>query len=127
MQAMPLGDFTSSASIRASLMVSVFVFPLPGPASTTQCPTDSKAADWPGLSRSSCDAFMYAVRISAERIFYVGYGVSNVRWAFVVVDSRCKPLSKPPLPNSLDILNEAHAVEGFRVGLPCVGSLLGGS
>ena len=33
---------TSSASIRASLMVSVFVFPLPGPASTTQWPVDSR-------------------------------------------------------------------------------------
>ena len=36
----PARFLTSSASMRASLIVSVFVLPLPGPARTTQWPVD---------------------------------------------------------------------------------------
>lgn len=41
MQAAPRGFRTSSASMRAILVVRVLVLPLPGPASTTQWPRDS--------------------------------------------------------------------------------------
>src|SRR5262245_52247236 len=63
MQAAPLGSLISSARIRASLIVTVFVFPLPGPARSATCPLDSYTSHWPGLSLRLLAARRYSFEL----------------------------------------------------------------
>src|SRR3990167_10451102 len=67
MQATTRGSTTSSISARAIAVVRVLVFPLPGPARTTQCPRSRAASYCSLLGLSSASACANASRLDMGR------------------------------------------------------------
>src|SRR6266850_2302527 len=62
--------------MRAILIVSVFVFPLPGPARTTQWPVELYAAHWAGLRLRDSAACKYSA--GSDTIPHEADGVADV-------------------------------------------------
>src|SRR5215510_8150561 len=102
--------------MRAILIVSVLVFPLPGPARTTQCPVELYAAHWAGLRRRNSAACKYSA--GSDTSSHEEDGVADVGERRFAVHARGKALREPALANRLNHRKEIIVVEAIGIGLP---------
>src|SRR6266850_8299148 len=104
--------------MRAILIVSVFVFPLPGPARTTQWPVELYAAHWAGLRRRDSAACKYSA--GSDTIPHEADGVADVGERRFAVHAGGKALREPALANGIDHRKKGLVVEAIGIGLPTI-------
>src|SRR5690242_2629463 len=104
--------------MRAILIVSVFVLPLPGPARTTQWPVELYAAHWPGLRRRDSAACKYSA--GSDTIPHEEDAVPDVRERGFTVQPRGKALREPALANRIDECKKILVVDAIGVRFPAI-------
>src|SRR5689334_16677893 len=104
--------------MRAILIVSVFVLPLPGPARSTQWLVELYAAHWPGLRRRDSAACKYSA--GSDTVPHVADCVPDVGEWRLIVHARGKALREPTFADGLHHREEGLFVEARGVSLPII-------
>src|SRR5271165_7682573 len=115
MQATPAGGSITRDNRWATLITSVAVFPLPGPASTAVFPDSSTATFCSAFKRSNSRP---RSSIAVCHNFYDAFDPLGYVCGWVLLsDLARKPLSEPPFANSLN--PHEHFFTAFNTAVDC--------